>query len=288
MLPIPMSPVTRQRPRRRRDGPPPRRRRRGLRGPRGRSWPARRRCSPCRHGPSRRRRPGAAVELGGNADVDHGHAAPVWRASTLMAAPPARKLATIWAVTSCGHGVTPRPARRGRRRTPPRLPARAPVVGAPAMAASRMPIALDSAERAGRLRQAGVVLRPPRGRAPSSSAPTAQREASRTCSGVTGMRTSRSGCVQCAGRSARRASDLPCAHLLAPARRRGRGGRRRAPRSRHRRPPRRCAWRRTVAAASAASSRDRRRRTQPSPGRRSPTPAAGVAPNRGWPDWSRR
>ena len=33
--------------------------------------------------------------------------APIWRASTLMAAPPAQKLATICAVTSCGHGVTP-------------------------------------------------------------------------------------------------------------------------------------------------------------------------------------
>src|SRR5581483_2325937 len=33
--------------------------------------------------------------------------APVWRARTLMAAPPAQKLATICAVTSCGHGVTP-------------------------------------------------------------------------------------------------------------------------------------------------------------------------------------
>ena len=33
--------------------------------------------------------------------------APVWRASTLIAAPPARKFWTIWAVTSCGHGVTP-------------------------------------------------------------------------------------------------------------------------------------------------------------------------------------
>jgi hypothetical protein len=34
--------------------------------------------------------------------------APCWRASTLIAAPPAQKLATICAVTSCGHGVTPR------------------------------------------------------------------------------------------------------------------------------------------------------------------------------------
>ncbi len=33
--------------------------------------------------------------------------APTWRASTLTAAPPARKLATIWAVTSWGHGETP-------------------------------------------------------------------------------------------------------------------------------------------------------------------------------------
>ena len=33
--------------------------------------------------------------------------APTWRASTLMAAPPAQKLATIWAVTSDGQGVTP-------------------------------------------------------------------------------------------------------------------------------------------------------------------------------------
>ena len=34
-------------------------------------------------------------------------AAPTWRASTLIAAPPAAKLATICAVTSWGHGVTP-------------------------------------------------------------------------------------------------------------------------------------------------------------------------------------
>ena len=33
--------------------------------------------------------------------------APTWRASTLMAAPPAQKFATICAVTSEGHGVTP-------------------------------------------------------------------------------------------------------------------------------------------------------------------------------------
>ena len=33
--------------------------------------------------------------------------APTWRARTLMAAPPAQKLATICAVTSWGHGVTP-------------------------------------------------------------------------------------------------------------------------------------------------------------------------------------
>src|SRR4051812_37116128 len=33
---------------------------------------------------------------------------PACRASALTAAPPARKFATIWAVTSCGHGVTPR------------------------------------------------------------------------------------------------------------------------------------------------------------------------------------
>ena len=33
--------------------------------------------------------------------------APAWRASTLMAAPPVTKLATIWAVTSWGHDVTP-------------------------------------------------------------------------------------------------------------------------------------------------------------------------------------
>src|ERR1700749_5028756 len=33
--------------------------------------------------------------------------APAWAANALTTAPPARKLATIWAVTSCGHGVTP-------------------------------------------------------------------------------------------------------------------------------------------------------------------------------------
>ena len=33
--------------------------------------------------------------------------APCWRARTLIAAPPAQKFATICAVTSCGHGVTP-------------------------------------------------------------------------------------------------------------------------------------------------------------------------------------
>ena len=33
--------------------------------------------------------------------------APAWAANALITAPPARKLATIWAVTSCGHGLTP-------------------------------------------------------------------------------------------------------------------------------------------------------------------------------------
>ena len=46
-------------------------------------------------------------DRGGHAHVDHDDPAPTRRASTLMAAPPAQKLATICAVTSCGHGVTP-------------------------------------------------------------------------------------------------------------------------------------------------------------------------------------
>ena len=33
--------------------------------------------------------------------------APTWRANAFTTAPPARKFATIWAVTSCGHGLTP-------------------------------------------------------------------------------------------------------------------------------------------------------------------------------------
>ena len=33
--------------------------------------------------------------------------APAWAANALTTAPPARKLATIWAVTSCGQGLTP-------------------------------------------------------------------------------------------------------------------------------------------------------------------------------------
>src|SRR6185436_20061583 len=33
--------------------------------------------------------------------------APTCRAKALITAPPARKLATIWAVTSCGNGDTP-------------------------------------------------------------------------------------------------------------------------------------------------------------------------------------
>ncbi len=33
--------------------------------------------------------------------------APTWAAKALHTAPPPRKFATIWAVTSCGHGVTP-------------------------------------------------------------------------------------------------------------------------------------------------------------------------------------
>ena len=33
--------------------------------------------------------------------------APICRANALTTAPPATMFATIWAVTSCGHGVTP-------------------------------------------------------------------------------------------------------------------------------------------------------------------------------------
>ena len=85
--------------------------------------------------------------------------APTWRASTLMAAPPATKLATICPVTSWGHGVTPRvddAVVAGEHRHGGGM--RRSAADRPAMAASWTPSALDLAERARRLRELVVVL----------------------------------------------------------------------------------------------------------------------------------
>ena len=59
-------------------------------------------------GPCVEQRSGAPGEGRGHADVDdHDVGADLRGRSALTTAPPARKFATIWAVTSCGHGVTP-------------------------------------------------------------------------------------------------------------------------------------------------------------------------------------
>ena len=109
VLPMPMSPVTRS--------PWPvgdelvgdvARRRRARRAPRPPSSPGRaaRSAVPAPHLAVRRtcveRRHRRATPTSTTST-----SAPTWRASTLIAAPPATKLATICAVTSCGHGVTP-------------------------------------------------------------------------------------------------------------------------------------------------------------------------------------
>ena len=81
--------------------------------------------------------------------------APIWRARTFTAAPPAAKLATIWAVTSRGHGVTPRattPWSAAKTATPA---GRGTGGGqAPAMPARRVPSDSTPAEGAAGLRQA--------------------------------------------------------------------------------------------------------------------------------------
>src|ERR1700749_3958925 len=51
--------------------------------------------------------PGTASRSGATPTSTAVTSAPAWAANALTTAPPARKLATIWAVTSCGHGVTP-------------------------------------------------------------------------------------------------------------------------------------------------------------------------------------
>ena len=51
--------------------------------------------------------PGGRLEIGRDPHVDHETSAPTWAANALTTAPPARKLATICAVTSCGHGRDP-------------------------------------------------------------------------------------------------------------------------------------------------------------------------------------
>src|ERR1044072_8694858 len=63
-------------------------------------------------GPSGRlRNPGAPSQTAGSGVATPTSTtitdAPAARARTLIAAPPPTKLATIWAVTSCGQGVTP-------------------------------------------------------------------------------------------------------------------------------------------------------------------------------------
>src|SRR5262249_59355407 len=56
----------------------------------------------------RRTRPGVSVPMGVATPTSTTMtSAPVCRARTLIAAPPAQKLATICAVTSCGQAVTP-------------------------------------------------------------------------------------------------------------------------------------------------------------------------------------
>ena len=85
--------------------------------------------------------------------------APTCRARTLMAAPPAQKFATICAVTSWGHGVTP-------SATTPWSPAKtATVTGAgtgggqtPAMALRRIPMSSTRSERSAGLGQPGLEL----------------------------------------------------------------------------------------------------------------------------------
>src|SRR5919107_1631043 len=52
-------------------------------------------------------RPGAASSSPATPTSTTTTWAPTWAAKAFTAAPPARKLPTIWSVTSCGHGVTP-------------------------------------------------------------------------------------------------------------------------------------------------------------------------------------
>ena len=52
-------------------------------------------------------RPGAAGTVARDPDVDHDDLRANLSAEALITAPPARKLPTIWVVTSCGHGDTP-------------------------------------------------------------------------------------------------------------------------------------------------------------------------------------
>ncbi len=107
VLPMPMSPVTRQRAPKATSSaataaPASRAARvsaRVMAGPTARS-PVPRRTLACR-------RPGAGASSASTPTSTTVTDAPTESASTLMAAPPPRKLATIWAVTSFGHGVTP-------------------------------------------------------------------------------------------------------------------------------------------------------------------------------------
>ncbi len=55
----------------------------------------------------RGRRPGVAGRSEATPTSMMQTSAPTWLANALQTAPPPRKLATIWAVTSCGQGVTP-------------------------------------------------------------------------------------------------------------------------------------------------------------------------------------
>jgi hypothetical protein len=107
VLPMPMSPVTRQR-------APPATASAATAAPTSRAWRA---SSTDIAGPHRRlavpgrtlrwSNPGAGGRSEATPTSTTTTSAPAWRASTFTAAPPAQKAATIWAVTSWGQGVTP-------------------------------------------------------------------------------------------------------------------------------------------------------------------------------------
>ena len=112
-------------------------------------------------GDPRSRRSGRGSSGVCDADVDHDDArAPTSARSAFTTAPPARKFATICAVTSCGHGVTPGRARRGRPRRPPR-----PRVPAGRRAAPAIPASCAATSSRTPREPRGLVIRSSRSRA---------------------------------------------------------------------------------------------------------------------------